>query len=596
MNISAKKNKGTDGKKKSLRWGMVRMLLFGWFFPLLMLILIMIFLVANYNYKQVERSILSSLDKAADMMQMQLRACEIASKNASYMEVIEESYLKYREDGNSDGLKNSVEKYLRQQYKFDENCKTAEVVMLDNPETSYYALNNRNDGTFQDVKFFRTHAMEEMLKAAESLDTGTALVGGSGRVYMVRNLVDSKFRPYAVLCLELALDSLIDGYAGVWGYEDAGLYWNGELLVEGESGMAKELPEHVAKQLEDKNEGYVYRMGTHSYAYRQCRMYGGTLTAVVWLNNRSTQAGVSTVYYVFLILLVFMIPLILQTMRFFHEKVTVPLRELIDAADAVREGKLGIQIKNQEDNEEFYRVKDSFNHMSCQLKTQFDKIYLEEIALRDARIMALQSQINPHFLNNTLEIINWEARLNGNYKVSSMIEALSTMLGETMNRKEEQFHSVAEEMAYADAYLYIISQRFGAKFQCTKKVDESLLDVRVPRLIIQPIVENAVEHGVDVTRNGHLEIRIFGQEGGYLRIEVEDNGHLSKEDKEKINRLLSKDGETSGEKRVSLGIRNVDQRIKMIYGYDCGLYIDGGEQENTISTILIKIKPPTGQE
>ena len=239
-------------------------------------------------------------------------------------------------------------------------------------------------------------------------------------------------------------------------------------------------------------------------------MYGGTLTAVVWLNNRSTQAGVSTVYYVFLILLVFMIPLILQTMRFFHEKVTVPLRELIDAADAVREGKLGIQIKNQEDNEEFYRVKDSFNHMSCQLKTQFEKIYLEEIALRDARIMALQSQINPHFLNNTLEIINWEARLNGNYKVSSMIEALSTMLGETMNRKEEQFHSVAEEMAYADAYLYIISQRFGAKFQCTKKVDESLLDVRVPRLIIQPIVENAVEHGVDVTRNGHLEIRIFG--------------------------------------------------------------------------------------
>ena len=134
-------------------------------------------------------------------------------------------------------------------------------------------------------------------------------------------------------------------------------------------------------------------------------------------------------------------------------------------------------------------------------------------------------------------------------------------------------------MAYADAYLYIISQRFGAKFQCTKKVDESLLDVRVPRLIIQPIVENAVEHGVDVTRNGHLEIRIFGQEGGYLRIEVEDNGHLSKEDKEKINRLLSKDGETSGEKRVSLGIRNVDQRIKMIYGYD--------RQKRTIPAITL---------
>ncbi|RAZ22989.1 two-component sensor histidine kinase, partial [Klebsiella oxytoca] len=71
----------------------------------------------------------------------------------------------------------------------------------------------------------------------------------------------------------------------------------------------------------------------------------------------------------------------------------------------------------EEDNEEFYHMKESFNHMSLRLKNQFDKIYLEEIALRDAKIMALQSQINPHFLNNTLEIINWEARLNGNEKV-----------------------------------------------------------------------------------------------------------------------------------------------------------------------------------
>lgn len=139
----------------------------------------------------------------------------------------------------------------------------------------------------------------------------------------------------------------------------------------------------------------------------------------------------------------------------------MPLHDLIVAADAVRDGNLGIQIENVEDNREFYHVKDSFNHMSLQLKNQFDKIYLEEIALRDAKIMALQSQINPHFLNNTLEIINWEARLNGNYKVSGMIEALSTMLGATMNRREQQFHSIAEEMAYADAYLYIIAQRLA---------------------------------------------------------------------------------------------------------------------------------------
>ena len=215
--------------------------------------------------------------------------------------------------------------------------------------------------------------------------------------------------------------------------------------------------------------------------------------------------------------------------------------------------------------------------------------------MRDAKIMALQSQINPHFLNNTLEIINWEARLNGNYKVSGMIEALSTMLGATMNRKEAQFHSIAEEMAYADAYLYIIAQRFGTKFQCTKHIDESLMTIQVPRLIIQPIVENAVEHGMNISTKGCLEIRLYKREDGYLCIEIEDNGHLTKEDKNKIDRLLSKDIIPSGEKRVSLGIRNVDQRLKMIYGDDCGLFIIGNEQENTISTILLKTEVPTEQ-
>lgn len=315
----------------------------------------------------------------------------------------------------------------------------------------------------------------------------------------------------------------------------------------------------------------------------------------VSLDNSVIYAEMAVMQYFFLILFLFMIPLVVQMMRFFHKKVTVPLGELIVAADSVREGKLGIQIANEEDNEEFYRMKESFNHMSQQLKNQFDKIYLEEVALRDAKIMALQSQINPHFLNNTLEIINWEARLNGNDKVSGMIEALSTMLGETMNRKEAQFHSVADEMAYADAYLYIISQRFGAKFRCTQKIDERLLTLQVPRLIIQPIVENAVEHGMDTATQGRLEIRLFEREDGYLCIEVEDNGRLTRTDRQKIDRLMNQDIEPSKEKRVSLGIRNVDQRLKMIYGADCGLFIAGSEEKNTVSTILLKTDVPTGQ-
>ncbi len=585
-------------RKKSLRWSMVRRLIFGWFLPLFLMILVVILLMTKNMLSQVEHTILASVEKTVDIMEYQLKDCETASKDASYKAVIIQHYKKYLENKNGTGFEKDLKKYLTEQYGYDDNCKAALLVVLDHPDISAYALNYSNSGTYQDIQFFNTKAREKVLEVARTLDTGTTLVGVEGRVYMVRNLVTSKFVPYAVLALELDRESLMKSYAGIWGYADASLYWEGEVLLPGRTtheGQKEYEYAYIAEALKNGQAVYQFKRGGYSYAYRKINMYGGTMVLLVSLDNHVTYAEMEAMQYFFVILLIFMVPLIIQMMRFFHNKVTVPLRELIAAANAVREGNLGIQIVNEEDNEEFYHVKDSFNHMSRQLKSQFDRIYLEEIALRDAKIMALQSQINPHFLNNTLEAINWEARLNGNQKVSGMIEALSTMLEATMNRKEAQFHTVEEEMVYADAYLYIISQRFGSKFSCTKKIDERLLKVQVPRLIIQPIVENAVEHGMDITEQGRLELRLFRREDGYLCIEVEDNGHLTKEDRERIDRILLEDVELSKETRVSLGIRNVDRRLKMLYGPDCGLYIRGNETEYTVSTILLKMAVPNEQ-
>ncbi len=595
MDINMRKTNEQYTGKKSLRWSMVRRLLFGWFFPLLMLIFIMVMLITGNLYRQVEHTLTASMEKTADIMQIQLKDCETASKNASYMGVISRTYTAYLNDGNIDYFEKEVEKFLSQQYGYNDNCKTAQLIVLGKEDTCYYTLNNSNGGSYQDIVFFQTKSQDIILDVARSLDTGTTLVCVDGRIYMVRNLVTPKFVPYAVLSLELDKDSLMESFSGIWGYTDVSLYWNNELITTTQDDASDILSENIKARLQEKDTSYEHRPGAHSYLYHKINTYGGTIILSVSLDNRIIHAETITMQYLFVLMLVFMIPRVIQMIRFFHKEVTVPLHDLIVAADAVRDGNLGIQIENVEDNREFYHVKDSFNHMSLQLKNQFDKIYLEEIALRDAKIMALQSQINPHFLNNTLEIINWEARLNGNYKVSGMIEALSTMLGATMNRREQQFHSIAEEMAYADAYLYIIAQRFGAKFQCTKHIDERLMTIQVPRLIIQPIVENAVEHGMDISTKGCLEIRLYERKDGYLCIEIEDNGRLAREKREKIDGLLSKDAKLSNAKRVSLGIRNVDQRLKMIYGNDCGLFITGSEQENTVSTILLKTESPTEQ-
>ena len=121
-----------------------------------------------------------------------------------------------------------------------------------------------------------------------------------------------------------------------------------------------------------------------------------------------------------------------------------------------------VQLEPFDKNEEMGALIDTFNHMSGSLEESFNRIYVEEIAQRDATLKALQSQNNPHFLNNTLEIINWKARLSGNEEVSEMIGALSVMMNATMNRDNEMFVPLSEELCYVDAYLTIIRQRFGS--------------------------------------------------------------------------------------------------------------------------------------
>ena len=143
------------------------------------------------------------------------------------------------------------------------------------------------------------------------------------------------------------------------------------------------------------------------------------------------------------------------------------------------------------------------------LKYQFDHIYEEELALEDARIMALQSHINPHFMNNTLEIINWEARLAGNDKVSEMISSLGTLLDAALDRKKQPEVPLKEELTYVKAYLFIMKERFGKRLEVTLEIPEELYQEKVPRLILQPVIENAIAHGVQVQGTG--KVRITGK-------------------------------------------------------------------------------------
>lgn len=171
-----------------------------------------------------------------------------------------------------------------------------------------------------------------------------------------------------------------------------------------------------------------------------------------------------------------------------------------------------------------------------------------------------------------------------NEQVSAMIEALSTMLDAALDRDGRTQIPLREEMGYVDAYLYIIQERLGDSFHVDQEIDPAILDRNVPRLILQPIVENAVEHDITARRGGNLWVRACRQ-AERMVLEVEHDGVMDEADRERIRTLLAGD---AGEMACGVGLRNVHQRLKLIYGDEAALEIG----ETGRGTILARIDFP----
>jgi two-component system sensor histidine kinase YesM len=170
-----------------------------------------------------------------------------------------------------------------------------------------------------------------------------------------------------------------------------------------------------------------------------------------------------------------------------------------------------------------------------------------------------------------------------------MIEALSTMMDAAADREGKPMIHLSQEMTYVDAYLYIISVRLGKRLTVKKEIDNQLMNLFVPRLIMQPIIENAVEHGISPLQKGTIVIRVYRKMNDLI-LEIENDGEMSEENELKIEKLLSPDYDQKSETSNNLGIRNVNQRLKIIFGENSGLSIKKINNKTTLSKITINIE------
>ena len=264
-----------------------------------------------------------------------------------------------------------------------------------------------------------------------------------------------------------------------------------------------------------------------------------------------------------------------------------PIEALTRACKRIEGGQLGTVVPMKRKDELGFLI-ESFNAMSRKNQYLFECVYKEELAVKEAKIKALQSQINPHFINNTLEIINWKAQMIGGKEISKMIRALSVIMNASSSRTNAKIVPLSEEISYMESYLYILERRFEERIQITKCIDESLLICEVPLLIIQPLLENAVVHGIEPAKGGKIHISIQKDKEDLIISIGNDGKSLDAETMEMVQDILS--GKCQPKKQHSVGIRNVNERIKLIYGEGYGLRIVINDEGMTCSEVRVPYK------
>jgi two-component system sensor histidine kinase YesM len=260
-----------------------------------------------------------------------------------------------------------------------------------------------------------------------------------------------------------------------------------------------------------------------------------------------------------------------------------PIRTICNSMEIIKDGNLHERV-SLSTHDEFETMAEGFNRMIDQLNDQFTTGIERQKRLRIAEIKNLQAQIAPHFLYNTLESIKWLAKLGMNDEIKTIVEKLGILLKSGMNFKEDMI-PLKDEMRVVNSYIAIQQIRYEDQFTVRIDIEESLLDCMVPNLVIQPIVENALVHGIEnKIGGGILEIR-GRSSGGDMHIEIRDSGNGIGEDQ--LKTLLNDDG---GNKSESIGLINVDQRLKLYFGPDYGLLIQSEQGEGTAVTVTMPVR------
>ena len=337
------------------------------------------------------------------------------------------------------------------------------------------------------------------------------------------------------------------------------------------------LKEENLELLKDRPDGYLEQSDV-IYTIQTMEDSGWRVVGVSYVDELITKK-VQNVAAILLGLLLFVLFSAICSSLVFSRMISRPVKRLIQAMEQFEDSASDFTYHAVEGSREIGELSHSFGHMVVQIQQLMEKVREEEITLRKAELRALQAQINPHFLYNTLDAIGWLCEEERTQDAVEMVNALAKLFRISISKGHEMI-TVEKELEHARSYLKIEKFRYK-QFTYSFDVDEDCLNYYCNKITLQPIIENAIYHGLDrMVDEGEIRITVHSR-GDNLVFTVEDNGIGMT--KEQCREIL----EGSAGDKTGIGIRNVNNRIKIYFGEQYGIRIDSELDEGTTVTIVM---------
>lgn len=566
---------------RSIRAQLLAIILICYLVPALLLGLYMGTVLSGDMEEKTGTALSSGAEYAWTLSQQKLQQVFALARDATYDGELTEDHAQWAAAAISDAEFLRLSRtYIDRKYNREELLSFAAYCTVEAPDTLITTSSGRTAAAAYQAA---THA--EVLQLCETLDTQLGFWQDGDQCYLVRNLLDLHMDRYGMLILGLNTDKLFSALHELCADWDAALQIRLGILSltypAGRIPLTADWHEMSTGLTELPKEDALL------YVRRSTSNRDAAFDVCLTLNRTHVYSDVYALRQLMYGLLLLLIPVLAVFAVYLHKRIIKPITLLSDAARRIEDGELGITVPLQS-ADELGQLGTAFSSMSVRIRELIDKTYKEELALRDAQLQAMQSRINPHFINNALETINWEARLEGSDRISAMVESMSVLLDASMSRRNRRQVPLREEISVAEAYLYFIGLRFGQRLTVTCDVAEEAREAIVPLLTIQPLLENAVEHGIAPAGGGMLTLRCR-MDQGMVTIEVVNSGHpLTDEDRKLIDHALSDAYTENGH----LGLNNIATRLRLLYDGAASIQVYSDDDNHTVVLVCI----PSAQE